>query len=441
MSHLENDLPCNVFDNFKLDNGSAGLCDQQQELNKLKQFCSGEFLAHQVAYRAAKDITSYPALIIEEDASFREYNFTRLQTHNKGIAAYIAIPTKVTDQEQNQNIDIKVVFRGTKSRSSLLRDLEFGGAGSASFAVDRDKIISYINAAIEKINSRSNKPKLISITVAGHSLGGADAQNCVTALAQAISENYGYSVEQKNSIPQEFRTQFGYIKQIKLLTYNSAGVTKDIAEHSIKLAAFLANKREKMKTPVKLQAFYQLVGGDGIQQTGEANIFNNVPKEHVEVHVLKAHIGYEHHSFRLVEIAAATLAAGMLVAPLGATVIGSSLILASLIIGTIDTLKSHTEILFKKEPNIEPLQVSYQSISNVNPMGQKLIETELNKKSYSLWYAHKISSCFYNSITFLGNFAINSLKKTTKTTANATDNILDYTDAIKINVPKLKFKH
>lgn len=411
MTNLENDLPCNVFDNFKLENNNVGVCDQQQELNKLKQFCSGEFLAHQLAYREKKDITAYPALVIEEDASFREYNFTRLQTHNKGIAAYIAIPSHTADQEQNQAIDIKVVFRGTKSRASILRDLEVGGAGSASFAIDRNNIIAAINAAIKTMNARCSKPKLIRITVAGHSLGGADAQNCVTALAQAISENYGYKVEQKNSIPPEFRNQFNCIKEIKLLTYNSAGVTKDTADYSMKLAAFLANKS------VKLQAFYQLVGGDAVQQTGEANIFNNVPYDHVEVHILKAHIGYEHHSFKLENIAATTLAAGLLVGPVGATVVGSSLILASMIMGTIDTLKSHTEILFKKEPHIEPLKVSYQSISNINSTGQQLIATELNKKSYNLCYAHKISSCFYNKITFWGDVAMKRLKKTADFTA------------------------
>lgn len=417
MSDLENDLPCNVFDNFRLDNGGrVGVFDQHQERGKLKQFCSGEFLSHELAYRAAKDVTIGPNLIIEEDASFREYNFTRLKTSHKGIAAYIAIPTNII--EQDQQVDIKVVFRGTKSLASVLRDLEFKGAGSASFALDRNNIISDINVAIKNINDKFNKLKKISITIAGHSLGGADAQHCVAALAQAIAENCGYSIEQKNSIPQKIRDQFGYVKQIKLLTYNSAGVPKEIAEESIKLAAFLADQRKQMNTVVQFKVFHQLVGGDGVQQTGEANIFNNVPKEYAEVHVLKAHIGYEHHSFRLSNIAATTLAATILVGPLSAIMVGGGLTSVSIIMGIIDTLKSHTELLFKKHPDTEPLQVRYQSISNIDSMGQKLIAIELNNKSDSLWYAHKASNYFYNSIGFLKEAALKTFKNGTKNTVN-----------------------
>lgn len=429
MSNLENDLPCNVFDNFSLDNGRIGPVDQQQELDKLKQFCSGEFLAHELAYRKAKDITVEPALIIEEDASFREYNFTRLQTSHKGIAAYIAIATNITQQEQH--IDIKVIFRGTQSRASMLRDLEFKGAGSDSFALDRNNIVDGINAAIKDINSKFTKPKLISITVAGHSLGGADAQNCVVALAQAISENYGYVVAQKDGIPQKNRDQLGYIQTIKLLTYNSAGVAKKTAEHASKLIAFLAKKRRKLKNLVKFKTFYQLVGGDGVQQTGEANIFDNVPKEHAEVYILKAHIGYEHHSFKLGEIALATIAATTLVGPLGAAAVASSLILASIVMGTRDTLKSHRELLFKKQPYIEPPKVSYQSISNIDSLGQKLIAIELNKKIYNIYCSHTVGNYCYNNISFLKDITVKSIKNSHKSIANAVNNLIDYAYTIK----------
>ncbi len=359
---------------FELDNSKS----QEAEHAYLRNYAHGEFLAHKLAYQNLPHDSMQQ--VLEKDGSYAEYKTIRLTVNHKGLVGYILVPTTL---KPDTNPDIKVVFQGTDpcSTASCLRDLELGGAGSISFADNRRAILQQINEAIHAFNQERNMPNgLVNVTVAGHSLGGADAQNCHTALLQAISD--GCKDIKKQS-------DLNHIQNCRLFTYNSAGVPEATAKRSVALAKDLAELRKEGKTNVTIESYNQRVGGDGVQQTGEAHVLNNVPAEYAKVDILKAHIGYEHHNkfsptSAAAAVAAGTAAASLIGAPIAGAAVAMTVVAASAGFGIKDTAVAHTQHCFE-----QPIQASYEALSNATPEGQKEVHTELNKKSWWINALHK----------------------------------------------------
>ena len=363
---------------------------KEKENTHLQKYASGEFLAHHLAYQKLEDDTVQN--VIEMDGTTSAYRCTRLQVNHEGLVGYILVPTAY---QNGQKPDIKVIFKGTspQSQASVSRDLELRGAGSLSFSNNAKGIILQINQAMRnyaQVYQTNGTP--ISVTFAGHSLGGADAQNALNAMIQAKCEceNLLPDEDKVLGLLKEEMEQFSTINEMRLFTYNSAGVPRFIAKQAKKNLKLISDK-------VKVEAYNQRVAGDGVQQTGETHLLSDVSIEYAKVDVLKVHIessnaikaylfGSEHNQKFSVPGAAATLAGG---AMLGILPVAVGVVTSSVGLGLMDTKEAHTRHLHK-----EPIKAGYERFDNTDPEGQYQLQRELGKKSHFLNIAHNVAGRF-----------------------------------------------
>ena len=194
------------------------------------------------------------------------YDIVPIQAKNTGICGFILI-------SRNKNLPrMRVVFRGTKCVYSALRDLEcvfYGGAGVGSFNADKDAIMDQIRGQLMSYQKRVSKK--VSLTLSGHSLGGADAQNTMHAILKEIAHQESEQVG------------FAALDQIKLYHLNSTGVPQEIANECNEHVESIHRKG----SPIQIESHSMLVHGDPIQCTGEANIFDEVNPEKVKSKLYK----------------------------------------------------------------------------------------------------------------------------------------------------------
>ena len=177
-----------------------------------------------------------------------------------GLNAYFLIPEIIP---ANGAIDIRLVFRGTKDRASLIRDLESSGAGFETMEHAAATIIRQLHVILVSLNDCSRK---VNLTIGGHSLGGADAQNFLGHLL-------GGMVSESDS-------HLSAIEHITLFTKCSAGVPR------------LAHERVCSALPelgVRLKIFHLKVAGDVVQATGDCHIGGGLPFETADVSVLQVY--------------------------------------------------------------------------------------------------------------------------------------------------------
>ena len=419
-----------------------------EEIKRLQKYAHGEFIAHELAYKEIsselelqeiheddgsiyQEIAIKPSVreVIEDDGSRRRYICTPIQVQHPGLVSYILQPEVVV---ADTIPELKIVFRGTKPNiyASMQRNLEAGGAGATSFAANKGTIVKQINNAIANFNlTHQRQQKSVNCSVYGHSLGGADAQNCVTEILQAVSQNYGLNtpVNSIHNILAENRDQLQHVKRLRLFTYNSAGVPSDTAARSADLVKFLEQEdtlhqaqKDITELPPVIEAYYQLVGGDAVQQTGEAYLFGNVTANQAKVDINKVHIGSEHHNVFSVPTAVGTIATAGIIAGAPGAVIASAAVGTFALLGLRDTMHAHTSHLYKK-----PITASYQVLTNASADGQKQVNAELTKKSWLLNKMHAftgtVSDQIYNGAKMLFGFSKNRENSRIAVAADAED--------------------
>jgi hypothetical protein len=360
----------------------------------LPKYRRAEYLAHQWIYQRDLPLSG-EIIITEEDGTKQKYCFNKLQGINHaGLIGYILTPKTVA---ADQVPDFKIVFRGTKIDQSIGRDLEHGGAGARSFADNQQVILQEINDAIEQFNLKQPTKEAsspVSLTIAGHSLGGADAQNCLIAVMDGICNNLGLKTLYK-PIPLDSVDHFGCINRLRAFVFNSAGIPQENATKSIALAKQIYDVREVQ--PVDLQSYNLLVVGDGIQQTGQAHILNDVPQEHAQVMLLKVTLpGYGHNnpcsvSTSMILVGGAYWCLG----PIGALAVGG--MVSSCAANALkDTSVAHRVKLFDTN-NLEK-EIQYEIICN-NKEERAMLHNELQKKNGTLNFFQNILTSTINSIS------------------------------------------
>lgn len=225
--------------------------------NEATHFSEAEFWMHGFPY-TAKDGTKCTR---NDD----KYDIVEIQTRVHDLHAFIAIPEDLPGSEPSQLTEKKIIisFRGTHSRSAWVRNLEGKAAGSISYQKASDSL----KIAIKKVYERYPAAKF-SLTIGGHSLGGADAQRMMTDIMEEVAKD------------KADNNHFKRTKKIDLFVFNAAGVSEDTAKRA-KAAA------EKIKINTKLKANFLISAGDPVQQTGYY-IFNDTPHNIAHVTVLKA---------------------------------------------------------------------------------------------------------------------------------------------------------
>lgn len=364
----------------------------------LAGFARSEYLAHVLAYElSANTDTNTPGKVkvqvTDEDGIARTYQVTKVLTENPGIVSFILTGT------DPENPRVQVLFRGTECGASIHRDLESYGAGSESFQKEKNHILLQINEKIKEVARCSGRN--VKMTIAGHSLGGADTQNCAAAILQAQALNLKEkreeskkpsfakrlgrklgkllsSCKRKSSkdTPYQCRDGFNLIESMDICTANSAGVSKDTAK-KCKAAVAAINDPAYRDDRIDIHARFLHVAGDGVQQTGQTTILSDINPSQAKVELIKLDNGYEgmwKYSWNLVHA----------------------------LIGVFGTAKAHTSFHFRDTARM-PEDISYELLSNETPEGRDRIKSKLRKKwwfestSFSYWVkkiAHTMAKPF-----------------------------------------------
>ena len=181
--------------------------------------------------------------------------------------------------------EIKIVFRGTKDKAGVGRDLSPLAAGHDTFSRKKHAILERINEIIGQEVERLNKAGLdskVAVSVGGHSLGGADAQSAMTLLLE------GMCVANKGYAPEKFsKSQTNHLKHIenlRLQAFNAPGVSKEI----ISRATQAAKQLKELAPEKQIKAYYQRVRRDTVNVAGQGHLFTQgVSSTLVPVKVLK----------------------------------------------------------------------------------------------------------------------------------------------------------
>jgi hypothetical protein len=319
----------------------------------LKRFRQTERFAHKLAYDTTletKDKKSMsingkkvsvninPILVKDDDGVKREYIVRQIKANHSGLVSFVLF------SKDTANPRVHVLFRGTHNTGSAKRDLEtLGfGPGSTSFYANKQEIIKSVRQVVAYKQSHSDIP--VDLTVAGHSLGGADVKNFTASFLEDIVK-----------APHAHPSPFAKVKTLNIMHVNAAGVTDKTAKNCDR---YLHSIRER-KIPLQINQYIIHAGGDAVQQTGYTSIFADATKKQTDTYLLYADIG---NNSKLMD--AALFLTGR-ITPL--KIVGRS-------------YAAHTAFVFGKNKHVD---TQFRIYSNKTPGEDVFIERHLKNKFHA----------------------------------------------------------
>ncbi|WP_066016172.1 hypothetical protein [Endozoicomonas atrinae] len=253
------------------------LRDCAQELKPFKQELEDainkplvllEYLAHQLAYNL--DGKSQVELPGHSDGNQR-HNVQKVQEVPPGLNAYILYPE---NSDTGKPVDLKLIFRGTNPYdASAIRDLEPSGAGFDTMEKAAKSITQQLHNILRHYPDRA-----VNLTITGHSLGGADAQNF---FGHFLNPNI-------SAIANETLTAtplLANIQKITLFTKCSAGVPE--ITHNRVISALNRLNGQQEHTGIKTEIFHLKVEGDIVQATGDCHVGSSLEQKIADVSILQ----------------------------------------------------------------------------------------------------------------------------------------------------------
>lgn len=152
------------------------LREQISDDNERHTYASQLNLAKNIAYTDLKD--GQTVNILDEDGQRRDYQVKNIAT-DKGLVCTALIPPN-----DHPNPDVKILFRGTHSKDSAIMDIEPGGPGNKTMTENRKELLKAVDSIVLQTQQDTGKP--VSMTIAGHSLGGALTERFTSEVNQAI---------------------------------------------------------------------------------------------------------------------------------------------------------------------------------------------------------------------------------------------------------------
>lgn len=231
--------------------------------NSIKRnFACGEVLgnaAYELSKLSPQQLKDEVFSILQPSGAWQDYKAIAFKTEVSGLRGYVLLP------EDKNAKDVKVVFRGTATFSSLRRDFEMHGPGSSTMALEKDNLMNQLDDILA--NRYGKNTKDIHLSVAGHSLGASDAENFSAYLCQKIAKDPNQSM----------------INHLSVYSYNSPGISLERSEQSVKDASHI-----KQQNPdFKIQAHFAKSEHDVIQQLGESHLFREASFKDVNIDVLE----------------------------------------------------------------------------------------------------------------------------------------------------------
>lgn len=362
--------------------------ERKSEKDLLKDFALGEHLAHGLAYQFNQRKEGQRLFIHEQDGMLREYTVQKIHSGHGGLVAEIFKPSG-----ENTTSTVYVNFTGTHNAATLHADVEYC-PGEKTFQKHKAKLMAQINQVVGEVAAKTNQE--VNLVCAGHSLGAAYAQQCVTEVMRyrAHSKTFDQETQQKieaadkklsqylsgyrhidNKIPND--NHFNSVNAVTLLTWNAAGVSKAIQDYSNQMADILAQQ-----DTMSIQARFGMVGGDGVQLSGEGTVLSDCK---ADVANLKVDRGLEGRSSLVKSLLSGFAGAGigaLLLGPVGAVLGGTLGALIPAVAGATGTLSAHTAYHFPKEDSADiPNNLRYELLRNNTDEGHAKIKTRLQKKS------------------------------------------------------------
>ena len=243
-----------------------------------------ERLAHQEAYNLEGVSTIE---LPSASGTSSTYLVKKVEGHDiePGLNAYILYPAS-PESGSNAPIDIKLVFRGTKDLASVIRDTEAQGAGAWSLEKGATTIFKHLDETLQVLKE-SHPNRNAKLSISGHSLGGADAQNFAGHLLDRIAGFYTPSSgndENHQDMDNRFR-ELLKIVSVDLFTKCSAG-TPDATHKRVKSA--LGRLKDTVgNMRLKFKVLHMKVHGDMVQATGDRHVGAGLDRDKAEVEVLK----------------------------------------------------------------------------------------------------------------------------------------------------------
>jgi hypothetical protein len=243
---------------------------RQEPSELMDQFEYFEYLAHTLAYNAEKPEVQHPFKLPHQQGSLYKLVMPHVNLR-QGIKLYFVLPL-----DENDN-DIKILFRGTKDHASVMRDVEDVAPGSSTFQLAVHQIFTAFNKVL---SDQGKSHSTLSVTICGHSLGGADAQMFLGQLLKRMKDWH----ENHDAAGHE-ATPYRKIRRVRLATFNSAGILKVYADEFAKDATRL----KTIFPALDLQGYCLHSAGDMVQQTGDGHLLAKIPHLIMKVYLIKAY--------------------------------------------------------------------------------------------------------------------------------------------------------
>ena len=239
-------------------------------LHRLQEaFEQAEKESHHIAYQLQKlHLDGMHIHYDDEHGKMTRYAVHAVATQHPGIVAHILVPVE-------KRPVIKILFQGTKNAASYLRDFQTSpaGAGSTSLLAESESILKQIAQHVDLQHARCNTN--IHVHFAGHSLGGADAQNMYAELLHHKAH----------------LGTFQHVDAVSVAHKNSAGIPETSARKADNAAQILNS--ESTRTQTQLAVYALRVKGDSIQNDGDTMLHTNIDPTLAKSHMLVIDNGYK----------------------------------------------------------------------------------------------------------------------------------------------------
>ncbi len=269
----------------------------------LNTYLMGITLGYEIAYQK---IPEGKLIAIKNELNQTHLYAAHQLYHSSGLISYIFIPFKPNLDEL---IEIYVTFQGTNDTDALHRDLEDKGPGYQSYKQkEPDLIAKFFDMISPFFHTHTNK---ISITLAGHSLGGGDSfyflQSLLKIIAQHSVISYDKSLFTEKLIADKTMNAnddiMGIINQteklllekplIKILSnINNITRTRIIALNPVGLPKSIDHALEGVSRYLKnrliIDSFVLRSEGDFAQRMSDRVPLCDIPAQYVKVNFLLA---------------------------------------------------------------------------------------------------------------------------------------------------------
>ncbi len=312
---------------------------------------------------------------IQKDEEFKgEENILVYEINYKpGVAKPVMDKKSISPKDLSNLISsnpcnrVHVLFRGTSNSAGWKRNITEKNAGNDSL-YDEAK-----NIAQALIDALSCQEKTMELSISGHSLGGADAQNFFTALLVRMEAEY-LAAQNKN----ESSLLYNKINSITLNHANTAPVSKSTIQHCSKSAKFFV---ETIKKTLNVNIIY--CDGDIVQSLGGHLFAEDCDNKLFNIKMLKSSLP-KNHLDHLAD--AISINPGLMLLPL---IISVPVGAASLAKKGVVALRAHTRYI---DPQTQKLEF-YSNQDNA-----AIIKAELSIRSMPVKLAQYLKNMIKDSI-------------------------------------------